>query len=305
LSGPEREVGLGIQSNKSADEYVRIGRRAEAAGFDVLSVFHDLGFQPAIVPLTLIAHATDRIRLGPAALNPYTLHPFEIANQVAALDLVSGGRAYAGIVQGAWLDQLGLHEPRPLSALREAVEIIRRVIGGDRSGFQGSRFELRAGLGLAYTPVRTHVPLMIGTWKPRTAAYAGAVADEVKIGGCANPEMVRVMRSWIDNADVRVVVGAVTVVDEDGRAAREKAAEEVRLYLPVVAREDVTLQYGEGRPPPLDRFVFAGTPAEIVRQAEALFEAGVGRIEFGPPQGLSRTERGIELLSERVLPELR
>jgi 5,10-methylenetetrahydromethanopterin reductase len=88
LSKPERELGLGLQSDKTANEYVRIGQQAEAAGFDVVSVFHDLGFQPAIVPLTLIAHATDRIRLGPAALNPYTLHPFEIANQIAALDRI-------------------------------------------------------------------------------------------------------------------------------------------------------------------------------------------------------------------------
>jgi 5,10-methylenetetrahydromethanopterin reductase len=127
LSKPERELGLGLQSDKTANEYVRIGQQAEAAGFDVVSVFHDLGFQPAIVPLTLIAHATDRIRLGPAALNPYTLHPFEIANQIAALDLVSRGRAYAGIVQGAWLEQLGLHEPRPRFELGPGLGLVRAL----------------------------------------------------------------------------------------------------------------------------------------------------------------------------------
>ena len=73
---------------------MRLGRVAEHAGFDVVSVFHDLAYQPAIVPLTLIAQATERVRLGPAALNPDTLHPFEIAKQIAALDLVSAGRAY-------------------------------------------------------------------------------------------------------------------------------------------------------------------------------------------------------------------
>jgi len=49
------EVGLGLQSDKQADEYTAIARRAEAAGFDVISVFHDLLYQPAIVPLTVIA----------------------------------------------------------------------------------------------------------------------------------------------------------------------------------------------------------------------------------------------------------
>ena len=257
------------------------------------------------MPLTLIAHVTDRVRLGPAALNPYTLHPFEIAGQAAALDLVSDGRAYVGIVQGAWLDELGLSEQKPLTALREAVEIVRRVIAGDRSGFAGTRFTLAPGRGLAYQTRRSRIPLMIGTWKPRTAAFAGAAADEVKLGGCANPEMVAVMRGWIGNDDVGVVVGAVTVVDEDGDAARARAAREVELYLPVVAHHDVTLGLRAGQAPPLERFVLAGTPEEVARQAGGLLEAGVRRIEFGPPQGLHSTEAGVQLLAERVVPLLR
>jgi 5,10-methylenetetrahydromethanopterin reductase len=297
------EFGLGLQSDKSAEEYIRIARVAEEGGFDVVSVFHDLGFQPAIVPLTLIAHATERVRLGPAALNPYTLHPFEIASQIAALDLVARGRAYLGLVQGAWLDELGITEQR-LGSLREAVEVVRRVLRRDTSGFRGRRFQLAPGRGLMYEPVRPAVPLMIGTWRPRTAALAGELADEVKIGGCANPDMVRQMRRWIGNEHVGVVAGAVTFIDEDGTRARARAREEVELYLPVVRGLDVTLELEPEDPIPLEKFVFAGTPAEIVRQTEGLLEAGVRRIEFGPPQG-ETLEHGVRLLVERVLPAFR
>src|SRR5262249_34918100 len=52
------EVGLGLQSDKSVEEYEALGRLAEDAGFDVISVFHDLFFQPAIFPLLAIARAT-------------------------------------------------------------------------------------------------------------------------------------------------------------------------------------------------------------------------------------------------------
>ena len=85
-------------------------------GSTCVSVFHDLLYQPAIYPLLLIARATERVRLGPAALNPLTLHPVELAGQAAALDLASGGRAYLGLVAGAWLDRLGLDARRPLRA---------------------------------------------------------------------------------------------------------------------------------------------------------------------------------------------
>lgn len=270
----------------------------------MISVFHDLLYQPAIYPLLLIAGATERVRLGPAALNPSTLHPVELAGQAAALDLLSGGRAYLGLVAGAWLDRLGLDETRPLQRMREAVEIVRRLHAGDRSGFAGEIFALAPGAGLEYEPERPRLPLMIGTWKPRMAALAGELADEVKIGGCANPEMVRLMRDWIGNDEVGIVVGAVTVVDEDGDAARARAAEEVAMYLDVVGGLDPTLGLAPDDPVPLDRFVIAGTPEEVAAHAERLLDAGAKRVEFGTPQGLT-SSLGVKLLCERVLPLLR
>ncbi|MFD0889603.1 LLM class flavin-dependent oxidoreductase, partial [Streptosporangium algeriense] len=81
------EIGLGLQSDKRAGDYARLARRAEEHGFDVLSVFGDLMYQPPIFPLLEMAAATARVRLGPACLNPYSAAPYEIAGQVAALDL--------------------------------------------------------------------------------------------------------------------------------------------------------------------------------------------------------------------------
>jgi 5,10-methylenetetrahydromethanopterin reductase len=269
----------------------------------VISVFHDLFFQPAIFPLLAIARVTERVRLGPAALNPQTLHPVEIAGQVAALDLASGGRAYLGLVTGSWLDRLGLEEERPLTRLREAVEVVRRLLTGDRSGFAGERFALSPGAGLAYEPLRRDIPLMIGTWRPRAARLAAAVADEVKIGGCANPDMVRLMRSWLGDNGPRIVVGAVTVVDEDGERARAHARAQVQMYLDVVGELDPTLELAPGETPPLEKFVLAGTPEEVAEHARALYHAGAHRVEFGTPQGLT-TRGGVELLCDRVLPLL-
>jgi 5,10-methylenetetrahydromethanopterin reductase len=277
-----------------------LARRAEAAGFDVVSVFHDLLYQPAIFPLLEIAAATERVRLGPAALNPRTLHPVELAGQAAALDLASGGRAYLGLVAGAWLDRLGLDGRAPVERMREAVEIVRRLLAGDRSGFAGEHFTLAPGTGLEYEPARRRIPLLIGTWRPRMAALAGEVADEVKIGGCANPDMVRLMREWIGNDGVGIVVGAVTVVAEDGDAARERARREAAMYLEVVGDLDPTIS-GE---PPLDRFTIAGTPEEVAEHARLLLDAGAKRVEFGTPQGLDTAE-GVGLLCDRVLPLLR
>jgi 5,10-methylenetetrahydromethanopterin reductase len=260
-------------------------------------VFHDLYYQPAIAPLLLIAGATERIRVGPAALNPWTLHPAEIAGQIAALDVVSDGRALLGLANGAWLDQLGLEQRRPVERMREAVEVVRRLLAGDRSGFDGGQFRLAPGAGLEYEPRRRRVPLMLGTWRPKMAALAAEVADEVKIGGSANPDMVRQMREWLGNDEIGVVVGAVTVVDRDGDRARALAREKVAMYLEVVADLDPTL--APGQQPPLEKFAFAGTPAEVVAHVEELAEAGLRRVEFGDPV------LGLDLLLDEVVPALR
>jgi 5,10-methylenetetrahydromethanopterin reductase len=227
----------------------------------------------------------------------------EIAGQIAALDRASRGRAYLGLVRGAWLDRLGLDEARPLQGLREAVEIVRCLLAGDRSGVAGERFSLAAGHGLAFAPVRAHVPLTVGTWGRRTAAWAGTVAAEVKIGGTANPDLIPVVRRWIGNDAVRIVVGAVSVVDEDGRWARERARAAVAPYLEVVAGLDPTLELGPGEAPPLERFAIAGTPDEVTSHVERLWAAGADRVELGTPQGRTVRE-GVRLHGRRVLPAL-
>lgn len=330
---PRREVSIAFQSNKTAAAYRALAERAEAYGFDALGVYGDLMYQPPIGPLLLMAEATARIRLGPASMNPYTVHPVEIAGQIALLDAVSGGRAYLGLSRGAWLDSLGLVQSRPVTTMREAAAVVRHLLAKERKTFDGAVFRLSAHNVLQYDVYRADVPLMIGTWGPRLAALAGEVADEVKIGGCVNPRMVSVMRERVavgaarvgrDADTVGIVLGAVTVVDEDGAVARRRAKEEVALYLPAVAGLDPTVQtdpelltritaavlHGDRctaaaliSDEALRPFAFAGTPAEVVAHAEAIFAAGASRVEFGTPHGLTDA-RGVELLGTRVLPAL-
>jgi 5,10-methylenetetrahydromethanopterin reductase len=310
------EVGLGFQSNKSPAEYARLARLADEYDFDVLTVFSDLMYQPAIAPLLIAAQKSSKLRLGPSCLNPFTLHPVEIAGQIATLDLASNGRAFLGLARGAWLDKIGISQARPVRALREAAEIVRLLLAGESGGYRGEVFSLAPGTKLQFTVERPRVPLLIGTWSPKTAALAGEIADEVKIGGSANPAMVRRMRTLVDIGttragrsadDVGIVVGAVTVVAEDGEAARRMARAAVAMYLDVVEPLDPTAPRPTGGAVPddvLDRFAMAGTPEQVAVQAQALLEAGARRVDFGSPHGLTE-EEGIRLLGERVLPQIR
>jgi 5,10-methylenetetrahydromethanopterin reductase len=326
--------GIGLRGDRRPSEYGALARVAEELGFDVVSVFADLGYQPPLQPLLEVAAATHRITLGPACLNPYTTHPVELAGQLAALDLASNGRAYLGIARGAWLSSIGVPQPRPVRAIREAAEIVRLLLAGDDSGFQGELFTVEQGFRLEFDVARKEVPLLVGSWGARTAALAGEVAAELKVGGSANARLVPLMASSLaegaaragrDAGSTGVVLGAVTVVDEDGAAARERARSAVAMYFEVVARLDPTANVpesmiaeigrllragddrGAGRLIPdelLDRFAFSGTPQHVVRQVGDAFDAGAARVEFGAPFGQDH-ERGLRLLGEFVLPEFR
>jgi 5,10-methylenetetrahydromethanopterin reductase len=329
-----RRVSIALQGNKSHREYAALARLVEDLGFDMLSVYADLGFQPAIGPLIAAAEATSRIALGPAALNPYLLHPVEIANQIAYLDRLSGGRAYLGLVRGAWLNQLGIDDRQPIRRLREAVALIQHLLSGSESPFEGTIFRAPAGKLFTFPIERPAIPLMIGSWGPKLLQFAGEVADEVKIGGSTNPALVATIREHLAVGERRagrpagatgIVFGAVTIVNEDGAAARARVRREAAVYLPVVAPLDPTVTLdpdmlkrmaalvatGEiedaGNLIPddiLDRFAFSGSPDQIAAQAEALFAAGATRIEFGTPHGFT-DEGGILLLGQRVLPQLK
>lgn len=324
---------MALQGDKHPSMYASLARLVEELGFDALSLYADLFYRPPIVPLTIAASATSRIRIGPACLNPYMLHPVEIAGQIATLDAVSNGRAYLGLARGAWLDEIGVDQRRPLSQMREAIDVIERLLTGNAGAYEGIHFRLKEHHRLRFVIERPFVPLLIGAWGPDTIRLAGERADEVKIGGSSNPDMVRVAAAFIDEGarsvgrdpdGVGICMGAVTFVDDDRDVAREAIRREIAPYLPIVAPLDPTVRMEPDRlariatlvdrgdlaeagamipDDVLDRFAFAGNPADIIERCEALFEAGATRIEFGTPHG-STAEGGLRALGERVSPAL-
>jgi 5,10-methylenetetrahydromethanopterin reductase len=330
----DRAVSIAFQTDKPLAAYGPLAATAEAYGFDGVTVYNDLLYQPAWLPLLEIARHTRRVRIGPAAVNPFTCHPVTIAGHLALVDEASDGRAYLGLARGAWLDFLGLAPPRPVTALREAFECVRHLLRRAPEPYAGAVFPLAGGDSLRWRVRRADVPFLLGSWGARTIrACIGEIA-EVKVGGTANPELIPRMRAEIDAAargagrdpgGIGLAVGAVTVVSRDGAAARALARRKAALYLPVIAELDPTLGVEPERlarirhaaaaydfdtaarelpDALLRRVAFAGTPDEVAAQAAACFAAGAGRVEFGTPHGVT-DEEGLRLLGESVLPALR
>ncbi|NDJ53208.1 MAG: LLM class flavin-dependent oxidoreductase [Chloroflexi bacterium] len=328
------QISIAFQTNKTAQQYSTLAQQVNQYDFDVVSVYHDLPHHPSYAALLLMAPHISKARIGPAAVSPFRTHPLDIAAQAALLDQLAPGRTYIGMARGAWLEDHSVAVPaKPISAMREAVDLTLAILRGE-AGYRGERYRLAEHVSAPYALPEQVPPLMIGTWGRKLCALAGEIAHEVKIGGSANPDVVPVIADYIavgeakagrESGSVSVVVGAVTVVDEDREAARQAARRSVALYLPVVLPLDPTVQIDpelverirqqveagdrDGAAAlisddMLERFAFAGDRNDIIRQCEALYDAGAGRVELGTPHGLDQP-KGIDLIGQQVVPALK
>ena len=332
----KRELSIAFQTDKRASEYVALAQLADSYDFDAVSVYCDAPYHPSFAPLTLMAPHIKRARIGPAGVPPSRVHPLDIAAQTALLADLAPRRTYLGLVRGGWLADYGMRELRPpIQAMREAIVIIRRLLSGESAGFNGEVFQIAEHARAPYPLPDAPIPLQIGSWGERLCGLAGELADEVKIGGSANPAMIPIIAGYIgagerragrEPGEVAVVIGAVSVVDEDREAARWMARRAVALYLPIVSRLDSTVRIdpelmrrveslvraeaheAAARLIPddlLERFAFAGDADDIIAHCERLYDAGATRIELGTPHGIATAATGIHLIGQRVIPALR
>ena len=328
-----QSITVAFQTDKPLSAYGPLAAAVEQYGFDGVTVYNDMLYQPAWLPLLEMARATQRIQVGVAAVNPFTCHPINIAGNIALIDEAAQGRAYLGLARGSWLDFVGIEPKRSVSALREAMACVRHLLRRSTEPYPGEIFPLAGGDTLRWTIARAEIPFLLGTWGAATIRACIQEINEVKIGGSANPDVVPHFRTIIndaaahndrDPAAIGIVIGAVSVVDLDGTAARQRARREVALYLPVVAGLDPSLQLEPEllsrirsaadrydfdaaaalvSDELLQRFAFAGTPDQVAEQAQMLLTAGASRVEFGTPHGLT-PQTGLRLLGEQVLPAI-
>jgi len=109
-------------------------RQAEAAGYDDLWTGETNG-PDGFTPLALASAWTSRMRLGTGVVNPYTRGPAVLAQHAAALADAGGGRFVLGLGSSSnvIVQEWNQREfARPLSTVREAVGVLREVLGGGR-----------------------------------------------------------------------------------------------------------------------------------------------------------------------------
>jgi F420-dependent oxidoreductase-like protein len=177
-------IGLRLESDEDWPTATTYVVEAERLGVDFVWSHESWGLDAA-TPLAFMAARTSRIRLGSGIMQAGTRTPALVAMTAMSLASMSGGRFTLGLgVSGPQVIEgwHGLRFDRPLTRLREIVEIVRRATRGERVTFKGQVYELPrpGGEGKALrssAQPRPDVPIYLATLSPRGLALTGEIAD--------------------------------------------------------------------------------------------------------------------------------
>ncbi len=170
-------------------DYVRY---AEERGFYAVWQAESRLVRDAIVPMAAYAAVSERIKIGSGVINNWTRNIGLLAATFLTLDDLAPGRMICGI--GAWWDPLaknvGIERRKPLLAMRETVEVLRRLLNLERVTFHGE-FHHVDGIELDVVHGRREprdVPIYIGATGPKMLELSGEIADGVVLNYCVPPD---------------------------------------------------------------------------------------------------------------------
>ena len=310
------KFSLRLNNDLPVAAYRPLAQAAEAAGFDQFWVSNDLFLRSDIPILTAVALATEHIHIGTGILNPYTIHPAEMAMLAATMDEISGNRFLLGIAAGAgdFLEWVGLEQKSPLAAMRETIQAVRRLLAGERVALEGRFLRWNGEAYLRFSAPRI-TPIYLGAMGPKMLALAGEQADGV-LPLLFPPEHYFNVKPLLD-AGIATRPSPLAPLDfaaciwvslaEDRAAARQVLAQKIAYYGqslgPLIldqlglVREDFTeieraFHGGKDEEKAIAlvdermlRIGIVGGPAEVIERLEPLVAAGATHLSFGPPLG--------------------
>ena len=324
-----------FEDRSLADPYAHtfeLARTAEELGFDFTTIGHH-SFTPSseefaapLVFLAALAARTSRLRLATGIYLLPLHHPLAIAEQLATLDRISGGRAVLGVGVGYRpYEFAGFGAPydRRGARLEEALEILRGAWTNKRFHYEGRHFS-SPELEVTPRPVQTpHPPLWVGAVARRAVDRAARLGDgwisdlmqtlpveqkltefyRTRCRQNKRPAFVCIMRNaWVAPTRAQVerqwLPGALRYQLEYWRAGA-RGRDDEGLFQKLEAGDRVDLAtFARDR-------AIAGTPEDCVTEIErwrAATACDALLLSLSGPGDYETTRRTLELFGKEVIP---
>jgi 5,10-methylenetetrahydromethanopterin reductase len=326
------------------DEMLASARVMDEAGMDTIWLAeaypwwrkHGMEARSSTVTSALIARETEQLTIGWGIISPFTRHPVQVAMDARVVQEAAGpGRFILGFgTSKIFLNNTRMNTNRTLGPMRDAVAIVRGVLGGGEFRYDGDTWNasvpaMREGV---HAP-RDVPPVYVAATAPKMQALAGEIADGCLTPSVTTPAFVKYTRENV-KADIDIGCTIVASIHESDRAAGRDGAREIAgMYLAnkvqnikgaadtlldlagltqeeirpiadamerggrLAAKEQVTDEILDKCKP------IAGTPDDCVRAIEEYRDAGCTHVML-ELWGVRRHEQ-IRLFGERVLPHFR
>lgn len=304
---------------------------AERLGFDYVWVTDHYNNRNVFTTLTATAIYTRSIKLGIGVTNPYIRHPAATASATASLAEIAPDRVALGIGAGdrATLEGIGIGTVKPLSAIRESIQIIRELLAGRSVSLDGSVFKVKSA-SLNFR-CRSYIPIYIGAQGPHMLSLAGEIGDGVLINA-SHPEDFRyaieyvrrgIEKSSRDIRNIDIVAYTAFSVAEDEAKAIEASKQVVAFIVAgspetILERHHINLELASrirelivsGRfdeafksvtMDMIDVFSVSGNPSTVSKRIEECLKIGVTQFVVGSPIGPQPYE-AMKIISSRIIP---
>ncbi|WP_078429251.1 LLM class flavin-dependent oxidoreductase [Alkalihalobacterium alkalinitrilicum] len=335
------EFGIGLLGKYPYKTLISLAQKCEEIGFDQIWMPDERFYRECYSQLAVIAQNTTKVKLGTAVTDPYSRHPAMTAAALASVDEISEGRMTLGYGAGvSGFAEMGIKREKPARALREAVNVIRPLLQGERVTVEGDVIQVKEAK-LDFTPLRPDIPILIAGAAPLVLKTAGRVADGVILGDYASTDVVEWGLQQVEKGakdagrsldDLQKTLWLQTFIHPDGKVARDNARwmvafvlwgtkgfhDKLGIELPKELEESLgNLSYhlspeaagevGKLVPDELVRkFSLAGSPEEITEQIKEQHEMGIHQVAIHPWAFEEMTSEGaIELFAEKVIPNFR
>jgi 5,10-methylenetetrahydromethanopterin reductase len=184
-------VALYLQDAHDLRDGLDYVRYAEERGYEAVWQAESRLVRDAIVPMAAYAAVTEKIKVGSGVINNWTRNIGLLAATFLTLDDLAPNRVICGI--GAWWDPLarnvGIDRKKPLTAMRETVTVLRRLLNMERVTFHGS-FVNVDDIELDVVHGRTeprNVPIYIGATGDQMMELTGEISDGAVLNYCVPP----------------------------------------------------------------------------------------------------------------------
>lgn len=335
---------IGLPSPTIADvkmtEWAGITHMCEDAGFSCLWHSNERFYREMWIRMAVAAMSSERIGIGGAVADPFSVHPLINAQALASLAELSGGRAALAIgAGGSGFQMMGIQRNQSAAALKDAISIMRPALRGEVVDYAGEVIQAHQAR-IQFAPVAP-VDLWIATRGDKTLEVAGEVADGAIIATYADPnsigEALRLVkkgaaRSGRSLSDLRLMSRVDTCVHEDQVSAYDGArhmiakllwasypdrrfVQRMGLTVPeeveskLALRKYALIEEVASRIPDefVLRFSWSGTPEMIAeRVASIISTTEVREIGFWILPAHDQTlQTAVDLVSGTVIPKVR